>query len=234
MKSKKDIIMTIIFIIMTIIFSISAAIIIPIIFRPFYYASIKILDIEGKSGYSYNEIKKAFDGVMDFIWCGKPFNVGDLKYTHEGMLHFKDCIFLFWLDLIAFLVSFSYIITHFVLVKKKIINFYNFFGFHPFFYSGIVTIFLVVFLIIAISIDFERAFEIFHKMFFPGKENWVFDPDEDEVIKILPIEFFALCGAWIGGHVLLFDLSGITYGAIYRIRQRKMKKGDNDEGTICN
>ena len=56
---------TITFIIMAILFSISFAILIPIIFRPFYYCSIKILDIEGQSGYSYAEIKEAFESTTN-------------------------------------------------------------------------------------------------------------------------------------------------------------------------
>ena len=77
---------TIIFIIMCIILSISFAILIPIIFRPFYYCSIKLLNIEKQSGFTYSEIKEAFDGVMDFIWEGKDFYVGVLNYSEEGVL----------------------------------------------------------------------------------------------------------------------------------------------------
>ena len=208
---------TIIFIIMCIILSISFAILIPIIFRPFYYAAIKLLNIEKQSGYTYSEIKEAFDGVMDFIWKGKDFYVGVLNYSEEGVDHFRDCIPLFWLDLWCFIISFIYVLTHFILVRFKVLEFKLYHNFHPLFYAGIATIVLVIFVGICGLIDFEKVFEIFHKMFFPGKDNWVFDEDVDEVIKILPENFFALCAAWIGAHVLIFDALAITYG----IKQRK-------------
>jgi len=223
--------LTIVFIIMAILFSISAAIFIPIIFRPFYYCSIKLLNIEGQSGYTYSEIKEAFDGVMDFIWKGKDFYVGVLSYSEEGEAHFKDCIPLFWLDFWVFIISSIYLLTHFILVRLHILEFKIYHGFHPLFYSGIITIGLVVVIGIFGLIDFYKLFEAFHKLFFPGKENWEFDEEVDEVIKILPENFFALCAAWIGAHVLIFDISAITYGIK---KKRKNKKTANSSDNTIN
>ena len=234
MNNRINKITTIIFIIMAIIFSISAAIIIPILFRPFYYACIKIFDIEKTTGYSYHQIKTAFDEMMDFIWAGKPFRTGDLAFSYEGMCHFRDCIFLFWLDLICFMVSLLYMCIHIKLVRNKIISFYNFFGFHPYFYSGIITVLFVLTIVIIASIDFYDAFIVFHKLFFPGKDNWEFDPDKDEIVRILPEGFFALCAGWIGSHILIFDISAISYGIIYKVKHKNHLKGDNNEGSICN
>ena len=213
-------ILTIVFIIMVILFTISYAILIPISFRPFYYLSIKIFKIEESSGYSYEEIREAFDDMMDFLWLGKEFKTGSLEYTEEGMNHFKDCIPLFRLDLAVFIVSTVYIISHFILVKFKILEFKRFKNFSPLFFVGISTILVITILGILISIDFDKAFAIFHKMFFPGKDNWLFDPDEDEIINILPAEFFALCAGWIFGHILIFDISFITYGIINKRNQK--------------
>ena len=43
------------------------------------------------------------------------------------------------------------------------------------------------------ALDFDRAFTVFHKLFFPGKDNWIFYPSKDPVIKMLPAEFFRNC-----------------------------------------
>ena len=212
---------TITFIIMAILFSISFAILVPIIFRPFYYCAIKLLNIEGQSGYTYNEIKEAFDDVMNFIWHGSEFKTGVLAYSEEGASHFKDCVPLFWLDLWVCLISFIYLMTNFILVRFKVLEFKRYKGFHPLFFSGAIVILLVIIIGIFGMIDFYKLFEAFHKLFFPGKENWEFDEDVDEIIKILPENFFALCAAWIGGHVLIFDIISITYG----IKTRKKGLG---------
>lgn len=40
------------------------------------------------------------------------------------------------------------------------------------------------------ALDFDRAFVVFHALFFPGKDNWLFDPETDQIITILPQVFF--------------------------------------------
>ena len=48
------------------------------------------------------------------------------------------------------------------------------------------------------ALDFERAFVVFHSVFFPGKTNWVFDWYADPIIRVLPQEFFMDCAILIG------------------------------------
>ena len=50
--------------------------------------------------------------------------------------------------------------------------------------------------------DFDRAFTVFHGIFFPGKDNWLFDPATDPVIVLLPEEFFRNCAIAIGVSLL--------------------------------
>ena len=47
------------------------------------------------------------------------------------------------------------------------------------------------------ALDFDRAFTVFHTIFFPGKTNWLFDPDTDQIINILPETFFMDCAILI-------------------------------------
>ena len=53
------------------------------------------------------------------------------------------------------------------------------------------------------GLDFDQAFTVFHSIFFPGKDNWLFDPATDPVILILPEEFFRSCAILILAAVLL-------------------------------
>ena len=63
----------------------------------------------------------------------------------------------------------------------------------------------VAFLIVGglAALDFGRAFEVFHMLFFPGKDNWLFDGREDPVIYMLPEEFFRNCAILILAGILL-------------------------------
>ena len=47
------------------------------------------------------------------------------------------------------------------------------------------------------ALDFDRAFVIFHRVFFPGKENWIFDWQTDPIILFLPQDFFRNCAILI-------------------------------------
>ena len=47
------------------------------------------------------------------------------------------------------------------------------------------------------AVDFDRFFTLFHAVFFPGKDNWLFHPRLDPVILILPQEFFRNCAILI-------------------------------------
>jgi integral membrane protein (TIGR01906 family) len=53
------------------------------------------------------------------------------------------------------------------------------------------------------ALDFNRAFRVFHTLFFPGKTNWVFDPSVDQIITILPEAFFRNCAILILGILIL-------------------------------
>ena len=61
------------------------------------------------------------------------------------------------------------------------------------------------------------AFSFFHSVFFPGKENWLFDPATDPVILLLPEEFFRNCAIAIAASLLLLCL-------VLALTGRKQKK----------
>ena len=183
----------IIFIINTSLFIISLAIFIPIVFRPFYYYHINALDLPQKTGYTYNEIKESYDDVLDYCLLNKEFKTGILRYSSDGFNHFKDCKILFIVDSVIFILSIIIL-----LVKKKYCKEIKFLNHNISYWSGILLLgtFLII-LIITIFIGFDKIFDIFHNIFFFGKENWLFDPEKDEIIKILPQRFFMNCGILI-------------------------------------
>ena len=60
------------------------------------------------------------------------------------------------------------------------------------------------------ALDFDRAFVIFHSIFFPGKDNWLFDWNADQIIRVLPQQFFMNCAILIGAGVLAFSLAALA------------------------
>lgn len=199
MKAKNVLgyVWTAVLIIALLVFIIAVAFAIPIWFRPFYYMQIKPLDIENTSGFSYDQIIAAYNEVLDYLNFGTPFGVGDLAYSESGKSHFEDCKILFDLDtwgviISAVVLAAGALLAKFLGFKPKKMG-----GFDYSFYTGVAGAIIPPVVGIAIAADFEGAFTLFHTLFFPGKENWHFDWNKDQVIRILPAEFFMNCGILI-------------------------------------
>jgi integral membrane protein (TIGR01906 family) len=73
------------------------------------------------------------------------------------------------------------------------------------------------------AINFDVAFTVFHKIFFPGKSNWLFDWNKDQIIRILPQDFFMNCAILILASIIVLCLGCIIFG----ILEKKLIKEDN-------
>ena len=210
-------------------FILSASIIVPTGVRWYYFIHCHILDIPGTSGYSMDEIRLAFNDVMDFIWHGAPFATGNLPHSEEGMAHFADCVPLFWANAIAFMSSTAWLIVDFVLLKTKTLRPCRFGGVTPLAYSAFALIGLTLVLGVWGLIDFNSLFIAFHSLAFPGKDNWVFNVKTDPIIKILPESFFACCAAYIGTSCLLISGGMIAYSFITMRRYKKTRRDEDGQ-----
>ena len=151
--------------------------------------------------------------MMNYLTLpGVPFSTGELAFSTNGASHFADCKKLFNLNLIVLIISFVLTLTLFILERKKVFSFYNFFNKRPCFFSGIINLILPLTIGGLASINFDKAFTIFHKIFFPGKDNWLFYPDQDEIINILPIEFFRNSAILIAVGLIIISVIFIILG----------------------
>ena len=193
----------------------------PIYFRPFYYLHINGLDMVENTRWSYEVIKEAYDEVLDFLVLNRPFGTGELRYSSEGQSHFEDCKILFDLNFYCLLSSFIVSTVIIALHKLKKIEIQRYFKFNPIFYSSIIAILIPLVVGILASIDFDRAFEVFHTIFFPGKDNWLFDPRTDQIILVMPQEFFRNCAILIGSSLLVITITSIVISIIKRNNLKK-------------
>lgn len=201
-------------------FIISFSIGLPIYCRFFYYLQINTLNLPESTGYSYAQIKQAYDQVLNYLTLpGGTFKSGVFSMSADGISHFVDCKILFSINLIALLISTCILVTTLILVKFKKVTLLRPYGYDASFFSSI-SIFVVFALIFGLaSINFDKAFTIFHKIFFPGKDNWQFGY-EDQIINILPQEFFMNCAILIGVSILAISLTIIVFQII---KKRKLK-----------
>ena len=178
-------------------FLLTVSIGLPIYIRPFYYAHIGAYDLEGLSGYSEEQIQEAYDEVLDYLTLpGKEFGTGVLPHSDEGKAHFEDCKVLFDLNAVILLGSGCVLTVLFVMRKKW--GGYRLGKHSAVFWAAVLSLTAPILIGSLAAINFDRAFVIFHSIFFPGKTNWVFDWYRDPIIRVLPQDFFRNCAILIG------------------------------------
>lgn len=175
----------------------TAAIATPILCRSFYYAHIGPMKLVERTGYTQEEIKTAFDEMLDYCLGAEEFSTGALKWSESGKAHFTDVRVLFKLDLNILACSLGLLAALALLIRRGRLRPAPLLGRGPAFWAGagLGSAFLLIAALAAL--DFDRAFVAFHALFFPGKDNWLFDPAQDQVINILPQDFFRNCAILI-------------------------------------
>ena len=181
-------------------------------FKPLYYYDIVNLDVEKTSGLNVETIKINYNYVIDFLNQHNPasFTLPTLSSSSTGKIHFFEVhrIFTFlnyfqWFSLLFIIILF--IIT----LKNKLYLYLKI--------SGISLMALPLILLPILATNFTEYFDDFHKILFRNN-FWLFDPDTDPIILILPESFFMHCLLLI---VFLCFLSGIILYIIYRIIHKR-------------
>ena len=196
---------------------VSGSIALPILFRPFFYWHIAPMELCDAVNLSEEGVKTAYNEMMSYcIGLTNSFSAGQLPFSQEGASHFADVQKLFVLDLRVLAVSCVLLLVSFLWRGKKPVSLA---GHTPGFWGAIgVGVGFVVIGGLA-ALDFDRAFVIFHKLFFPGKDNWLFDSRKDPIINMLPAEFFRNCAILILAIILLS--CGILIA--YDMKQKKTR-----------
>lgn len=201
-------------------FILTTSIGLPIYIRPFYYAHIHSMDMPEKTGYTYEQIKEAYDEVLDYLTIpGREFGTGVMAHSEEGAAHFADCKVLFDLNAVVLLCSGAVLLA--LLFLRRKVGPYRLFGKPSALWSAGAVIVIPIVVGALASLDFNRAFVIFHGIFFPGKDNWMFNPYTDEIIWVMPQDFFMNCAILIGVGVVLQALFIIACYFVSKLFRRE-------------
>ena len=176
----------------------TGSIAVPLLVRPFFYLHIRPLRLEEVSGLSAAQIREAYGQVMNYcLGLRQDFSAGVLPFSAEGAAHFDDVRFLFLLNMTVLALGIVSLVLIGLYCRHKAVRLHRFRDHGPDFWgcAGLVAVFLTLGVLAAT--DFSRFFTLFHAVFFPGKDNWLFDPRLDPVILILPEVFFRNCAILI-------------------------------------
>lgn len=197
----------------------SISIAVPLLWRGFYFLHIDALHLPERTGYTVQEIKDAFNEMMDYCMWGEPFGTGVMKWSQSGYDHFADCAKLFRMDLIAVGLSVGVLLILLVLHRRGFRT-VDILGKGPMFWAcGLLSGGFILIAGLA-ALDFDRAFVLFHTLFFPGKTNWIFDYRTDEIINVLPQVFFMNCAILIVSVLLVLCLTLLWAERVLRNKRK--------------
>lgn len=179
------------------VFFLSASITVPILFRPYYEAQIDALGLVSQTGWDVATIREAYHDVMDFLVWGAPFDTGTLQWSASGQAHFADCQRLFRFNFVLLGSSAILLLLFGWMHRKRHIRFPRLLDRSPAFWAAAGMCILLLAAAAWAAIDFDSLFRIFHQALFPGETNWLFDPQTDEIILILPEAFWMHTGALV-------------------------------------
>lgn len=181
-------------------FIIGVSILLTVSFKELYYFDINHLDIAINNNLSVNEVKQNYDYMIDYN-LGKisgNFNLPTIKSSLEGKIHFQEVKDIVQNVLKVLLVSFVIsLVGIYISIKNKNINFLN--------TTSKLVLILPIVVLIPIAINFDKAFILFHEIMFDN-DYWIFDPEKDPIINLLPQEFFFHASLMIIGLILLSSL----------------------------
>lgn len=183
-------------------------------FKPLYYYDIVNLDIEKSSGIDVITMKTNYNYLIDFLNKSNPsdFILPTLDSSINGKTHFFEVHRIFSnLNYFLYFSIIFIIISVIISIKNKV-----------YLYLKISGIGLMIFPLILTPIlmsGFTNYFDNFHKMLFKN-DFWLFNPNTDPIILILPESFFMHCLILI---VFLSMLFGFILYIIYRFLRKRQK-----------
>lgn len=208
---KRDVVLSI----LLTLFIISFAVCITVFFEQLYYFDIQYLDLPSKTGLSYEVIKHNYDILIEYqsLFYNGSLQLPNFPMSVTGRIHFEEVKNIFvMIQVLCMTTGLISVVMIYQNIKQKEYRYLKL--------TSILCIAIPTMIGFLASIDFNKAFVIFHKIFFRN-DYWIFDMTTDPVITILPETYFMHCFIMIV--LIIISISGILY-MIYRKKQNMILK----------
>lgn len=179
---------------------ISLAVMLTLNFKPLYYMDMKLMNLSEKTGYAEDEIKESYDTLIAY---NSVFYDGELEFptlpmSENGKIHFEEVkqVFVFFEAILFPITLILSAVLIWTLRKEEPVYLK---------WASYIMIGIPVVLGLLIAINWERVFVLFHEIVF-NNDYWLFDPDTDPIINLLPDAFFMHCAIMILALVVLFSV----------------------------
>lgn len=142
-------------------------------------------NIPNVTGYSLDQLLKITEDLLSFFKGNNKKEYFNNIFDRKENIHLDDVQYLFKkgffikdVSLIIVIISFSF------LYKRDKEKFYN-----GIMYSSIISLSIIAFFIVIFSMEFNKYFTYFHKIFFTN-DYWLLDANTNLLIQMFPQEFF--------------------------------------------
>ncbi|MEQ6207501.1 TIGR01906 family membrane protein [Enterococcus mundtii] len=191
------------------------AIAITINFRPLYVFDIGHLGILDYTTVDQPTLLQNYDQLMRYL--NNPFEqvlaLPDFPMSASGLHHFYEVKLLFMLNYAVLLLT---LIPSGLFLRQLKRNQRLWRLIRPF-QIGMILPFVFGFFML---IGFDHFFILFHETFF-NNDDWLFDPQTDPIINVLPEQYFMHC------FILFFVLIELFFALMVLVGKRELKKGNN-------
>lgn len=89
--------------------------------------------------------------------------------------------------------------------------------------TNIAVLTFLALLTVVIALDFTRAFDIFHEIFF-NNDYWILNPQVDLLINMVPEPFFVNIGIYVAVLFVVLSVAVIVLAGLYLRRARRMRR----------
>lgn len=183
-----------------------------------YEVAISKFNLDKIARMSSGELMENYNVMISYL--RNPFieelNFVSFPMSLKGRIHFEDVkkIFMMLYVLIISFIGVFLIFKNVSCIKEKI-NLKSIMN-----YSANIIITILLSVVAMMGIDFTKAFELFHSVFFRN-DYWIFDSVTDPIINVLPEKLFMVY-ALIIVVILLVQVS-VFKGIYYRSKVKYVK-----------
>lgn len=134
-------------------------------------------------------LKKNYNYIIDYIQnpSKKNFKLPTIPFSQNGKRHFNDVKKIITYGEYLFITSVMLFAVISIVTKKNYVSL-------CLKTSGKQLVIIAIFALLISLLNFSDFFDSFHKLIFPN-DYWLFDPQYDPVILILPEVYFMHCAA---------------------------------------
>ena len=160
-----------------------------------YLMDVRHYGLAESTGLTEEQIMDNYNAVMEYLspFSQGEFDLPDLPFSESGAYHFYETKNIFRNVYIIGGLSAITLIIWLILEGERAKGFLKI--------SWALSLIIPLAAVGAAAIDFNKAFILFHKVFF-NNDMWMFDPAADPIIEILPEAFFMHCAMVIAAFYL--------------------------------